>query len=167
MFSEAKAVGKNNSKRKGASVRDVSVTILTSGCHFEGKLHCKGTSRVGGKIKGTLVSEGLLIVEEEAVIEADMHVDEIVVLGRASGKLKANKRIELHAGSIFKGEIISPALVVREGAKFDGKATMVGIGETEEEVAVQLPAPNNEPELAPDEKSAGSLPDVAIMDGAS
>lgn len=164
MFSDAKAVHKKNSKRRGATVRDAAVTILTSGCHFEGKLYCKGTSRIGGKVKGTIISEGLLIIEEEAQLAANIVVDEIVVLGNVSGELRAKKRVELHPGSVFIGEISSPTLVVREGAQFDGRSVMAEACDK----AVELPQPtNSEPEVKPDkEEEVGSLPDVAIMDSA-
>src|SRR5262245_2268512 len=59
--------------KKPAPGRDANaVTILTTGCHFSGKLYCRGASRIGGKIDGQIVSEGLLIVEEEAVITAEI-----------------------------------------------------------------------------------------------
>ena len=56
MFSEQKRASANKNKRKGASAGGVAVTILTSGCHFEGKLYCKGASRIGGQIQGKIVS---------------------------------------------------------------------------------------------------------------
>ncbi|MDE3270259.1 MAG: polymer-forming cytoskeletal protein [Pseudomonadota bacterium] len=165
MFSDAKAVSnKKNNKRKGASVRDAAVTILTSGCHFEGKLYCKGTSRIGGIVKGTIISEGLLIIEEEAKLEAKIVVDEIVVLGNVSGELRAKKRIELHPGSVFVGEISSPTLVVREGAQFDGRSTM---SDSNKEVELPQADDNREPEVKPDHTAeVGAMPDVAIMDSA-
>ena len=59
--------------KKPVPARDSSaVTILTSGCHFSGKLYCRGSSRIGGKIDGQIISEGLLIVEEEAIITAEI-----------------------------------------------------------------------------------------------
>lgn len=162
MFSETKAVNKKNNKRKGATVSDAAVTILTSGCHFEGKLYCKGTSRIGGKVKGTIISEGLLIIEEEAHLQANIVVDEIVVLGNVSGELRAKKRAELHPGSVFIGEISSPTLVVREGAQFDGRSVMAESCNKE----VELPDSSGPDVKKPDQSEVGALPDVAIMDSA-
>ena len=168
MFSDPKAINKKSNKRKGATVRDAAVTILTSGCHFEGKLYCKGTSRIGGKVKGTIISEGLLIIEEEAQLEAKIVVDEIVVLGNVSGELRAKKRVELHPGSVFIGEISSPTLVVREGAQFDGRSVMAETCDKAAEIVPQQDnqRESNEPEVKPDQSEVGSLPDVAIMNDA-
>ena len=109
--------------RKGAT-RDSAVTILTSGCHFSGKLFCRGSSRIAGRIEGQLVSEGLLIIEEEAVITADIQADEVIVQGRISGTLKANARVELAPSCSVDGDIEASQLTVHEGARFNGRCTM-------------------------------------------
>lgn len=112
--------------KKPAPGRDANaVTILTTGCHFSGKLYCRGASRIGGKIDGQIVSEGLLIIEEEAVITAEIKADEAIIQGRVQGKLHATGRVELCASSQFDGDIITPILVVREGAQFNGQSTMI------------------------------------------
>lgn len=169
MFSDQKRSSVSKNKRKGASASNVAVTILTSGCHFEGKLYCKGASRIGGQVQGKVISEGLLIVEEEARVEADMVVDEIIVLGQICGKLRASKRIELCENSRFEGEIVSPALVVKEGAQFNGQAmttkTVSGdLSAVEHDDAVQ----EQEPQLtAADTLPSGEkMPDVTIVNSA-
>jgi cytoskeletal protein CcmA (bactofilin family) len=57
--------------KKHHSFHESAITILTPGCHFTGKLYCHGSSRIGGKVDGEIVSEGVLIIEEEAQINAD------------------------------------------------------------------------------------------------
>lgn len=111
--------------KKGATGRDANaVTILTSGCHFSGKLYCRGSSRIAGKIEGQIVSEGFLVIEEEAMITAEIKADEAVIQGKVQGKLQATSRVELCASSQFDGDIITPVLVVREGAHFNGHSKM-------------------------------------------
>jgi cytoskeletal protein CcmA (bactofilin family) len=111
--------------KKATPTRDTAVTILTSSCHFSGKLYCRGASRIGGKIEGQIISEGLLIIEEEAVITAEIKADEAIIQGRVEGKLQATSRVELCASSRFDGDIVTPVLIVREGAQFNGHSTMV------------------------------------------
>ena len=121
MFSEKKS----STKRRGASFHESAVTILTPGCHFNGKLYCRGSSRIGGKVDGEIVSEGLLIIEEEASITASVVADEAVIQGSVKGRLEAKGRVELTSSSQFEGDIITPCLVVNEGAQFNGHTTMV------------------------------------------
>ena len=124
MFGSKSPSGSANKVRKSAVARDSAVTILTSGCHFVGKLYCRGSSRIGGRIEGEIVSEGLLIVEEEAQIEAEITAEEVIVQGRISGRLEAKGRIELHPSSHFKGDISTPILIISEGAQFNGSCVM-------------------------------------------
>lgn len=112
--------------KKTEHARDAAVTILTSGCHFSGKLFCRGSTRIGGTIEGEVQSEGLLIVEEGAKINANVKADEVVIQGVVEGRLEAGSRVELCASSVFIGDIVTPCLVVKEGAQFDGRATMAG-----------------------------------------
>ncbi len=169
MFSEQKR--SPASKRRGASAGGVAVTILASGCHFEGKLYCKGASRIGGRIQGKVVSEGLLIIEEEARVEADIVVDEVIVLGKINGKLRAHKRIELRESSHFQGEIITPALVIREGARFDGQSTMSEVSNSELSTSLRSDSPRqaHEPQLSaadPQPSASDKMPDVSIINSA-
>lgn len=110
--------------KKQTPIKDSAVTILTSGCHFNGKLFCQGSTRIGGKIEGEIASEGLLIIEDEANINADIKADEVVVQGVVKGKLEATSRVELCSSGSFEGDIISPILVINEGANFNGRAAM-------------------------------------------
>lgn len=127
----------DNPKRRGALSGDSAVTILTPGCHFSGKLYCKGSSRIGGRIEGELVSEGFLIIEEEAVIQANVKADEAIIQGKVKGCLEAKVRVELAETAHFEGDLITPSLVVNEGARFDGRASM---RPKEDKLDVRLPA---------------------------
>lgn len=125
MFNQQKPTHQRTIK-KGATSRDSAVTILTSGCHFEGKLYCRGSSRIAGRIEGRIISEGLLIIEDDAQITADIVADEAVIQGNVQGKLEAKTRLELASTSNFNGDISTPVLIVHEGARFNGRSTMIG-----------------------------------------
>lgn len=126
MFINSKnSTGATKQMKKHEVTRDAAVTILTNGCHFSGKLFCRGSTRIGGCIDGEIVSEGLLIIEEEAKINANVKADEVVIQGRVEGKLEASGRVELTASSSFSGDILTPALVIREGAQFNGRSKML------------------------------------------
>jgi cytoskeletal protein CcmA (bactofilin family) len=139
--------------KKPVPARDASaVTILTSGCHFNGKLYCRGASRIAGKIEGHVISEGLLVIEEDAMIMAEIKADEVVIQGRVQGKLTATTRVELCAASEFTGDITTPVLVVREGALFNGNATMA-----RREEAAARPTPRI---VAKGGKDTGKMPEI-------
>ncbi len=113
----AKAI-KTTSKRGS----DSAVTILTSGCHFTGKLYCRGSSRIAGEIEGQVISEGLLVVEEGAIINGDIEAEEVVIHGKVFGTIKSTGRVALAPSCSFEGDINSPSLVIAEGASFVGRS---------------------------------------------
>jgi len=119
------AKNQNDKGRRTSNSKDSNaVTILTSGCHFNGKLYTKGASRIGGKIEGFIVSEGLLVVEEDAEIYAEIKAEEVIIQGKVKGKLVASGRVELCPTAEFEGDISTSSLIIREGAQFNGHATM-------------------------------------------
>ena len=126
MFNNQRSGGTRQPLKRPDPTKDTAVTILTSGCHFSGKLYCRGSSRIGGKIEGEIISEGLLIIEEEALINANIRADEAIIQGRVHGRIEARGRVELCSSSSFTGDIVTPILVVKEGAHFNGHSTMVG-----------------------------------------
>lgn len=103
-----------------------AVTIITSGCHFNGKLHCRGSSRIAGEIEGEIISEGLLVIEESAVVNGTIKAEEVVIHGKVEGSVTSTGRVALAPNCYFTGEISSPSLVIAEGAQFNGTTIMTG-----------------------------------------
>src|SRR3989338_2695604 len=95
----------NKNKRKGSTFLHSSVTILTPGCHFNGKLYCRGSSRIGGKVEGEIISEGLLIIEDEGNVSGQITAEETIVQGSVKGRLTSNQKVELTSTSFFEGDI--------------------------------------------------------------
>jgi cytoskeletal protein CcmA (bactofilin family) len=119
----------NNKKQAAADkraqvARDGGVTILTAGCHFAGKLYCKGATRIGGTIEGEIIAEGVLIVELEAVVNGVVKAEEIVVHGRIEGALNVSGRLEICSTADIQAEVTTPNLTIHEGAIFNGRTTM-------------------------------------------
>ncbi len=131
-FNGDKRVGASASKRRGVGLQESAVTILTSGCHFTGKLYCKGSSRIGGRIEGEIISEGLLIIEEGANINANVKAEETIVHGRFTGRLEASVKVEFAETASFEGDLETPSLLVNEGAQFNGRVTMQSVPAVEE-----------------------------------
>ena len=100
--------------------RDEINAFLAKDTESEGKLSFSGTVRIDGRFKGEIVSEGTLIVGDDAVIESDVRVSHLVVCGEVHGNLFAVEKIELHPpGKIF-GNIQAPTVVMDAGVVFEG-----------------------------------------------
>lgn len=168
LFSNQKNKPASSQAKKLPISKDSAVTILTSGCHFTGKLYCRGSSRIGGRIEGEIISEGLLIVEESAMINATIVADEAIIQGTVKGRIKAKNRMELARTCRFEGDIMTPSLVVYEGAQFNGRSQMLlakeSVGGKVIEPAAGFGAgkiPDLKPD--PDQMNDDHVPDVAMM----
>jgi cytoskeletal protein CcmA (bactofilin family) len=65
-----------------------------------------------------------LIVGESAHIEGDVHVGRIAISGTVIGTIKADQRVEIHRNGKVYSDVDTPALVIEEGAIFQGNCVM-------------------------------------------
>ena len=98
--------------------------FLDRGSSFKGDLEFEDTMRIDGRFHGTITSKNELIVGESAHIEATIHVGKIAISGTVMGKVKADQKIEIHrSGKVFS-DLETPALIIEEGAVFQGSCVM-------------------------------------------
>ena len=93
---------------------------------FSGTLSFNGVVRIDGKMDCEVNTDDTLIVGENGVIEADINAGTVICRGKIKGTSQASKRIEIHANSEVVGNIATPALLVENGAIFDGSCDMTG-----------------------------------------
>jgi len=106
--------------------------LIDRGCSFEGKLMFDGTVQVNGDFRGEVLSDGTLIVGPEAKLAAQIQIDTLIVEGYIEGTIEAKQRVELRRGANFIGDIVTPSLVVEDGAIFQGRSQMLGGTQTRE-----------------------------------
>src|SRR6188472_518160 len=100
--------------------------FLDRGATFRGELEFEDTMRIDGKFNGKIHSKNELIVGESAHIEGDIHVGRIAISGTVVGKIIADTRVEIHRNGKVYSDIDTPALIIEEGAIFQGNCTMGG-----------------------------------------
>lgn len=114
-------------KSKGESPETTEVkAFMGEGTDFKGILSFEGTARIDGKVEGEVESPDTLIVGEKARVNADVRVGTLIALGRIKGNIHATNRVALHASCELNGNVKTPAIVIEEGAVFDGKCEMLG-----------------------------------------
>lgn len=99
-------------------------TLLDQGCQFEGKLTFEGSVQINGRFKGEIFSEGTLIIGDGGEVEGRIEIDTVVISGKVIGTIRAKKKIEMSAPAWVQGDISAPALVIHEGAIFQGNCSM-------------------------------------------
>ncbi|HEX8411102.1 MAG TPA: polymer-forming cytoskeletal protein [Thermoanaerobaculia bacterium] len=98
--------------------------FLDRGSSFKGELEFEDTMRIDGKFNGRIRSKNELIVGESAHIEGEIHVGRIAISGTVVGKIKADQRVEIHRNGKVYSDVDTPALVIEEGAIFQGNCVM-------------------------------------------
>ena len=98
--------------------------FLDRGATFRGELEFEDTMRIDGRFNGKITSKNELIVGESAHIEGDIHVGRIAISGTIVGKIFAAQRVEIHRNGKVYSDIDTPALIIEEGAIFQGNCVM-------------------------------------------
>ncbi len=91
---------------------------------ISGDIKFNDSFRIDGSFKGKIVSGNTLIIGEGGNVEADVDVANISVNGIVKGTLKASESIQIYSLGRVTGEIITPKLIVEEGAFFQGSCQM-------------------------------------------
>jgi cytoskeletal protein CcmA (bactofilin family) len=111
-------------------------TVLTGETHFQAML------RVDGQLMGTVTSEsGTLIVGSNGQVDANISVSSALVNGAVNGDIVASEKIQLGRTARVIGNIMTPRLILEDGALFEGNCSMVKAKE-----AVDSRAPETRPQ---------------------
>jgi cytoskeletal protein CcmA (bactofilin family) len=110
-------------KIKGLTAEDLN-GFMDAGTEFHGELRFQNTFRVDGKVRGRIVSENTLIVGESGQVDAEIECGVVSIRGTVSGRIQGRERIELLSGSHVQATLVSPRLVIEEGAFFQGDCEM-------------------------------------------
>ena len=89
-----------------------------------GKLSFATPTRIEGKLKGELRASDLLVIGAQAVVQANVQAENLVVLGEIRGHVQGASRVEICAGGRLYGDIETKCLIVQEGATFEGRSKM-------------------------------------------
>lgn len=113
-----------------AIARDIKEGILSGfvggGTVLNGEANFKGMLRIDGHLTGRINSEkGTLIVSAGGQVDANIEVATAKINGIVRGDIIATERIEMGRTAQLYGNIQTPALVIDQGALFEGTCRMV------------------------------------------
>jgi cytoskeletal protein CcmA (bactofilin family) len=99
--------------------------FLDQRVRVEGKLELPGTFRLDSRLRGSIVSEEMLILGETSAVEGEIDAKAISVAGRFEGRIQARAKVEILAKAVVTGEIQTPCLMIEPGAMVDGRCHVV------------------------------------------
>jgi cytoskeletal protein CcmA (bactofilin family) len=115
----------SDSPPKSDPINDGQMTaLLDKGASFEGRLTFEGTVRIGGHFKGEIFTHGTLVIQQGALVEAQIEAESVIVSGEVRGHIFARGRVIMHPPAVFRGTVTSPSLRIDEGVMFEGASYM-------------------------------------------
>ena len=115
-------------KRDGKKRERGETVVLGKTTGFTGLLKFKTTLRIQGSFRGTIEAEGDLIVDKEAIVEADhITVSSLTVFGSISGTVHALNKVDMMSGAKVHGDVTASKLRIADGVLFEGKCKMTNI----------------------------------------
>ncbi len=80
---------------------------------------------IEGKVEGVVrLKDHHLTIGNQANIQATLEAKGIRVEGKVKGDVVASEKVELASGSALLGDIVSPRIVISDGARFKGSVDM-------------------------------------------
>jgi len=98
--------------------------FVDGGCVITGTLKFSNSFRLDGRVEGAIESNSELLIGEGGSVEGEISVARCRVGGEVRGTIRATEQVVLHASARVWAEILTPALVMEEGAFLEGKVTM-------------------------------------------
>jgi len=99
-------------------------TILSKDINFSGTLNFEKPFLIRGKLSGNIVAHGLLVVDEEAVVEANINASKVVIRGSVKGDVTASEKVEISVTGKLIGNVKAPEIFMETGCSFNGRCTM-------------------------------------------
>ena len=107
---------------------DAFDTIVEDDISFTGNIKIKKTFMIRGKVNGNIDSEGDLVIDTDAIVNANITAERVLIRGQVKGNVIGNKLIFVTASGTLDGDITTGKVVLEPGCTFTGKCTMVKNG---------------------------------------
>jgi cytoskeletal protein CcmA (bactofilin family) len=101
-----------------------SFSVIDQYSRFDGTFVAERDLRVDGEVRGTIDCHGTLFVAQGATVEATIEAENITVAGDLTGEINCRGRLRLMPSGRLKGKVRTQALVIAEGAIYDGELSM-------------------------------------------
>jgi len=101
-------------------------TILSQNIDFSGTMNFEKPFLIRGRVSGEIKARGLLLVDEDAVVNANISTSKVIIRGYVKGDIIATEKIEINATGTLEGNVTAPEVFMESGCVFNGKCKMTG-----------------------------------------
>jgi cytoskeletal protein CcmA (bactofilin family) len=98
-------------------------TLLSGNARFDGELVCRGGVRVEGIYKGSIETDGNIIVGKAAVVNATLKGRDVLISGKVTGNIRTEGQLAILAGGQVVGDVDVGSILVEEAGILSGRCT--------------------------------------------
>jgi cytoskeletal protein CcmA (bactofilin family) len=81
---------------------------------------------IRGKVSGEIAARGLLVIDEEAKVDANINASRVIIRGSVKGDVTATEKVEVTVTGRLVGTVSAPEIFMETGCVFNGHCTMTG-----------------------------------------
>ena len=100
------------------------VNMIGAGTTINGDVQSEGDIRVDGALKGSVTTEGKVVLGKDGIIEGDVVCKNADVSGILKAKITVSQLLSLKTTAKLNGDIITNKLSIEPGAAFTGSCSM-------------------------------------------
>ncbi|HLZ71126.1 MAG TPA: polymer-forming cytoskeletal protein [Dehalococcoidia bacterium] len=129
---------------RGAASRQTRTTgsLIDRDSQFNGVFRSSGNVTVVGEFEGEMHCDGTITIADGSLVNGTLTAATISVAGRLSGEVRCHGRFEILASGRVSARVVSGAIIVREGAFYEGEMRMQDAASAAEAApAADAPAP--------------------------
>ncbi|MBN2618101.1 MAG: polymer-forming cytoskeletal protein [Spirochaetales bacterium] len=99
-------------------------TIMGEDIKFSGTLSFSDPLMIKGEIEGDVNATGIIYIEKDAKITANIKASQVQIRGQVIGDIIATESVQLFASAKVTGDITAPKVKMENGCFFSGKCQM-------------------------------------------
>ena len=99
-------------------------TILSSDIDFSGTLRFEKPFLIRGRVSGEISAIGLLVIDDQAVVNANINASKVIIRGQVKGNVTATEKVEVTITGKLVGNVTAPEIFMETGCVFNGRCTM-------------------------------------------
>ena len=100
------------------------INMIGVGTTITGDVNSNGDLRIDGTLKGSVATEGKVVLGKNGVIEGDVVCNNADIAGEIKAKITVSQLLTLKSTAKLKGDIITNKLSIEPGAVFSGSCSM-------------------------------------------
>jgi len=113
---------KNETMKKTEST--AAINMIGAGTVITGDIVSKGDIRIDGTLRGSVNTDGKIVLGREGMIEGDVICKDADISGTIKAKISVSQLLSLKTTAKLNGDIITNKLSIEPGAAFSGSCSM-------------------------------------------